>query len=159
MHLDQQRKIAEVIGMLEAEAPEFTGATIQVALEKLKKLLPKDDAVPFDRIVASYHTCLPMLPKMRALTDARKRFVRQRWDERTEYRTIDFWFSFFERVRRSDFLTGRRENERGWLPDFEWLVRPSNFVKILEGRYDNRGESRATPDQQLDHLMARQAAR
>ena len=51
--------------------------------------------------------------------------------------------SFAEAVRkaaRSDFLCGR--NDRGWKMDFDWLIKPTNFPKVLEGRYDNPSTER-----------------
>ncbi len=47
--------------------------------------------------------------------------------------------AFAEAVRKaaaSDFLNGR--NDRGWVADYDWMVKPGNFVKVLEGNYDNR---------------------
>lgn len=41
----------------------------------------------------------------------------------------------FEKSFKSKFLTG--ENNHGWKADFDWILRPENFVKILEGRYDD----------------------
>lgn len=35
----------------------------------------------------------------------------------------------------SDFLNGN--NSRGWAATFDWLVLPNNFIKVLEGNYDN----------------------
>lgn len=40
-----------------------------------------------------------------------------------------------EKAARSDFLNGR--NGRGWLATFDWIFRPENFQKVLEGNYDN----------------------
>jgi hypothetical protein len=36
----------------------------------------------------------------------------------------------------SDFLNGK--NDRGWLATFDWIMRPNNFVKVLEGNFDNK---------------------
>ena len=38
-------------------------------------------------------------------------------------------------VADSDFLNG--QNARGWTADFNWAMRPENFVKILEGQYSD----------------------
>jgi hypothetical protein len=45
---------------------------------------------------------------------------------------------FIEAIRRavqSDFLRG--QNQRGFTLNFDWLIRPNNFPKVLEGNYDN----------------------
>jgi hypothetical protein len=42
----------------------------------------------------------------------------------------------FKLAEQSDFLGGK--NDRGFKADFTWLLDPTNAVKVLEGRYDNR---------------------
>ena len=41
-----------------------------------------------------------------------------------------------ENIKRSDFLRG--QNKSGWIITFDWFVKPTNFLKVLEGNYDNR---------------------
>lgn len=45
------------------------------------------------------------------------------------------------KAAESDFLNGK--NDRGWVATFDWLMKPNNFVKVLEGNYDNTGENKA----------------
>ena len=49
----------------------------------------------------------------------------------------------FERVEKSDFLSGR--NGKWSNCGFDWIFNPSNFVKIIEGNYDNNEK---TPNRQ-----------
>ena len=42
-----------------------------------------------------------------------------------------------ERINSSSFLKG--QNDRGWTITFDWLVRPNNFIKVIEGNYDDKG--------------------
>ncbi len=42
-------------------------------------------------------------------------------------------------IKDSDFLRGR--NKHGWVITFDWFVLPSNFLKVLEGNYENQPES------------------
>ena len=44
----------------------------------------------------------------------------------------------FQRAYRSDFLKG--QNTRGWRATFDWLIKPTNFEKVLSGNYDNNNE-------------------
>lgn len=39
-------------------------------------------------------------------------------------------------IAKSKFLKG--ENDRGWIITFDWLVRPNNFIKVLEGNYTDK---------------------
>lgn len=50
---------------------------------------------------------------------------------------IDTVIAAIERIKDSDFLQGK--NNRNWIITFDWLVKPSNFPKVLEGNYDNSG--------------------
>lgn len=45
------------------------------------------------------------------------------------------------RATQSDFLKG--QNDRQWKMTFDWLVKPNNFIKVLEGNYDNRTNNSA----------------
>jgi len=52
-----------------------------------------------------------------------------------------------EAIHYQPFLTG--ENDRGWLVSFDWILKPSNMSKILEGSYTKirRGDAaRRAPD-------------
>ncbi|WP_428817331.1 helix-turn-helix domain-containing protein [Clostridium butyricum] len=41
-------------------------------------------------------------------------------------------------VKTSDFLKG--QNKNNWIITFDWLIKPNNFTKVLEGNYLNRAE-------------------
>ena len=41
-----------------------------------------------------------------------------------------------ETAAHSDFLNGR--NFKGWTANYDWLIKPENFVKVIEGNYNNR---------------------
>ena len=96
-----------------------------------------DHPCPYKKIVSLYHEICTSLPKVKALTDTRKRYLRARWKE---HPGMDFWRELFEKVEASDFLTGRADygNRKPFIANFEWIIRPNNFAKILEGIYDNR---------------------
>lgn len=37
---------------------------------------------------------------------------------------------------QSDFLKG--QNKKGWRASFDWLIKPTNFEKVISGNYDNK---------------------
>lgn len=96
---------------------------------------PKSPVCPHQEIVALYHEILPSLTRVKEWTDQRQGLLRTRWKEKPERQTVEWWRSFFEYVSKSDFLMGRAENFRA---DLEWLIRPKNFVKVIEGKYHGR---------------------
>lgn len=97
---------------------------------------------PHQEIIAAYHEILPSLARVREWTPERQSFLRKRWTEKEDRQSLDWWRDFFLYVGKSDFLMGRRETKTGAFEcDLEWLVRPQNFVRVLEGRYENRGRA------------------
>lgn len=96
-----------------------------------------EDLIPYQKIVDLYHQKLPQLPKVYALTEARKASIRARWRDGS-CPDLEAWGAFFEVVAKSNFLTGQARPTGDRKPvraDLEWLTRESNFVKVLEGRY------------------------
>lgn len=49
--------------------------------------------------------------------------------------------SAIERVKQSAFLRG--QNKNGWVATLDWLLKPNNFYKVLEGNYADH-ENRST---------------
>ena len=58
---------------------------------------------------------------------------------------VDNWTEAITRAAQSPLLTGQTGN--GWKADFDWLAKPANFTKLLEGNYDPRNShnGNATP--------------
>lgn len=48
--------------------------------------------------------------------------------------------------KNSNFIQGM--NDRSWVADFDWITKPANFIKILEGNYKNKdnGKSNSGPE-------------
>lgn len=92
---------------------------------------------PYEAIRDLYHEILPELRQCRSLTETRKGYLRQRWNEKPGP-DLESWRKYFAYVRESDFLMGRKCGSDGRPPfdaDLEWLTRPNNFAKTLEGKY------------------------
>lgn len=55
-----------------------------------------------------------------------------------------------ENIKTSDFLQGK--NKFGFTVSFDWFVKPTNFPKVLEGNYNNRGtpQNKSSTAQMLD---------
>jgi len=89
-------------------------------------------ACPQKEIIELYHTILPELPQVRTWPESNQKILRTRWKEEPERQTITWWESYFKYIHESAFLTGR---ETDFTADLEWVVRPKNMTKILNGRY------------------------
>lgn len=95
---------------------------------------------PFEKILDLYHLALPELPAVLLLTDKRKEHLRSRWRESPVHQDLQFWAEYFAQVKRSRFLLGKtagRNGEKPFRATFDWLLKPSNFVKVIEGNYDD----------------------
>ena len=49
---------------------------------------------------------------------------------------LDAFLETIKNINECPFLLG--QNERGWVITFDWLIKPSNFAKVLEGNYKPR---------------------
>jgi uncharacterized protein YdaU (DUF1376 family) len=98
-------------------------------------------------VIDLYHQHLPTLRKVEIWGTARQGYLRQRWREvaaeisATEPVTTEailkWWEGFFRHVGQSKFLTGKVNSKdgRAFTADLEWVIKPSNFAKIIEGKY------------------------
>jgi len=104
---------------------------------------PDENSIPYEDILASFNKHLSAyLPRASRLPGGRKNVIRARWNENTDQRSIEWWDTLFARAAASDFITGRRPAGNGhenWRANFDWLIKPANVTKLLEGNYDNRG--------------------
>jgi hypothetical protein len=103
--------------------------------------------VPYKFIVDKFNELCTSLPQILKLTDSRKRIVKSRWKELGDNK--ESFIEFFQRVEDSDFLSGRAKD---WTASFDWIMKASNFPKILEGNYDNRYQE-STPSFQSNEAI------
>jgi uncharacterized protein YdaU (DUF1376 family) len=94
-----------------------------------------------------YHQHLPTLRRVEVWNAARQGYLRQRWrevaTELAQTKAIDandvlaWWADFFRHIGTSKFLTGKVNSKDGrpFAADLEWILKPSNFAKIIEGKY------------------------
>ena len=71
-------------------------------------------------------------PKVRALSASRKKAVLARIKELG----FEGWKAAILKASQSDFLTGKTDNP--FVASFDWLSKPTNMNKVIEGNYDNR---------------------
>ena len=67
-----------------------------------------------------------------------------------EFDGLDDWRRALNIIEGSAFLCG--ENDRSWKPIFDWLCKPDNITKVLEGTYGN-GRARTYDDADLTDDM------
>lgn len=89
-----------------------------------------------ERIIDSWNSL--GLQGLRTIANQRKTLLGARIKEFGE----DSIFEAIEKIRDSDFLKG--QNRRGWVITFDWLIKPNNYVKVLEGNYNDE-EKQTSP--------------
>jgi hypothetical protein len=118
---------------------------------------------PIQAIVDAYHAaCCPPMPRVAKLTDARRQFIRARWHEAPERQSLEWWQGYWQHCADSAFLRGEGDGQPGrppFLADMEWLTRPANMVKVLEGKYhrEARPEDMLNRTQRINLATARWA--
>ena len=91
----------------------------------------------YSRTLELFSDICKSLPKPQEITPERKNLIDNGEEKLKEYgKTFE---EFFNEVEESDFLSGRSGKWTGC--NFDWILKPLNMVKILEGNYTNQGES------------------
>ena len=78
-------------------------------------------------------------------TPTREKALQNLLDTSADRKNPLWWQQVLDRVSLSEFLRNS-VNERNWFT-LDWLLNESNLVKLLEGRYDNRPDSKPAPMQ------------
>lgn len=94
----------------------------------------RGENIPFGEIKDLFHRLCPSLPRLRELTDTRRAAVRAGWKAANGRGTAHFE-ELFAAAEASNFLSGRNGEWAGC--SFDWLLKPANAVKVLEGNYSN----------------------
>ena len=94
--------------------------------------------VDYQKLVDMYHEKCPSLPKIKALTAARKQNLKNLLSKYTPEQIIDV----FQMAQASALLRGEANGKgyENFIAGFDWITNQENFVKILEGKYDSRGQ-------------------
>jgi len=148
---DTCRPEAEVEVEVEERNTNTNVPTARVASARAAATRVRSPDCPTDALVALWHEhCAPPLATLGVVNESRRHAVAMRWREVCTESHFDRdggleWFRwlFAERVHASDFLNGRnppRNRERVWCASWDWLMRPTNFAKVVDGNYENGGK-------------------
>lgn len=90
---------------------------------------------PSQKIADLFNSTCKTLPSVKVLTDKRKKTISIRWKEDKGRQTLSWWQDYFKMVDNSSFLRGDKTDFNA---SFDWLLGPSNMVKVLEGNYEDK---------------------
>lgn len=94
---------------------------------------PSSNQIDYESIRNLYNEICVSFPKCTVLSDARKKAIKARMNSG---RTVEDFETLFRKAEASEFLKGK--NDQNWRANFDWLIKDGNFVKVLDGNYDNR---------------------
>lgn len=122
-----------------AECTALTENTAETSSEIKSSRRQQADNCPAQKIADLFNELLtPALPAVVLMNPDRKAKVKARWNENPVHQSLEFWAEYFALIKQSDFLMGRSNGKNGGKPfraTFDWLIAPSNFVKVVEGNY------------------------
>lgn len=107
------------------------GLSFAVNCKKEKIAAKKSAPIEYEKIVALYNEICVSLPKVTTISQNRKNAIRIL---NSEY-SMEQIEKGFKKAQASEFLTGKNKS---WRANFDWLIKKANFVKTLEGNYDDR---------------------
>lgn len=117
--------------------------------EENENLIPTGKSkIDYEAIVQIFNSVCINLPKVSKLSEKRKSLLKNRIAESS----LEALGDVFRKVSESRFLNG--ESSTGWKADFDWILNPSNYLKISEDNYKNpdhgtRNNNSATTDSDL----------
>ncbi len=112
--------------------------TLSSNADELPLGLEKNSNEFYDRVKFFFNEHCKNFRPVSLLTDKRKQTINARKREHGEAAV----FEMLKKAGQSAFLAG--QNTRGWCADFDWLFKPTNFVKVLENKYANKEQFTST---------------
>lgn len=91
----------------------------------------KRKRIDYEEITELFNSICVSLPKVVTLSDSRKKTIKARLSEYT----IEQVKEVFVLTEKSSFLSGRSGS---WQANFDWIMKPTNFVKVFEGNYNDK---------------------
>ncbi|WP_405345637.1 phage replication initiation protein [Ruminococcus sp.] len=84
----------------------------------------------YQAVVDKFNSICKSLPRVKSLNDERRKAIKNA-QKVLDGMTFD---ELFSKIESSDFLTGRGGK---WSCCFDWILKPTNLTKIVEGNYNN----------------------
>ena len=101
------------------------------------------EILTYQLIVDMFNEICVSFPHVTAISERRKAAIKARMKQ---YNGEQFK-RLFEIAESSDFLKGK--NNRDWVANFDWLMKDSNFAKVLDGNYGDFSQ-KSDPNKSYD---------
>lgn len=96
----------------------------------------EEDGEAYEAVYELFNSVCADLPKVLSGTPERERELDRLFAGTGG--SLDRFRKVFEKAAASDFLCGRTASGNGWRATFDWLISENNWLRVLEGSYDNR---------------------
>ena len=106
-------------------------------LKRFLKDLKNAPAADFKLILEKYNAVCKALPSATKLTDKRKRAILRLLKDGYDLDEL------FRKAAESRFLSG--DNKQKWHASLDWLLIPSNALKVIEGNYSPTSSKPTAP--------------
>lgn len=126
--------------------------TNNVTTDNRYKILDNRDErkdINYQQIKDLYNETCVSFPRLTALSDKRKQTIKARLNSYSFEQIKEV----FKKAEASDFLKGK--NNRDWQANFDWLMKDSNFAKVLDGNYDNKKQEKGNTSYDLSEFNER----
>ena len=118
------------------DSTEIESGNAEEDIEEEKEIEKEKDikiSSDLQSVVNLYHSICVSYPRIRSLSDARKKAIKAR----LKSYSLDDFKTVFENAEASSFLKG---TDGGWKASFDWLIKEANMLKVLEGNYADKGK-------------------
>ena len=106
-------------------------------LKRFIKALKSPPTMDYKVILEQYNSICRSLPPATRLTDKRKRAISRLIKDGYDLPEL------FRAAAQSPFLSGA--NKQGWHASLDWLLIPSNALKVIEGNYSDHTAPLSAP--------------
>ena len=101
---------------------------------------PQEPSFDYEKFCAFFNETMKkhgsLIPQIRGIDSKRQGAIHARMKEYGE----SALYEVVKKAAVSTFMNGG--SNRGWRADFNWIFGPTNFVKVLEGNYDDQKDTR-----------------
>ena len=130
---DNQRETQYSIDKYSIDKVSIDKVSISATPSPRTASFSQNENVDYRTVIDTFNKICVSLPKVQSVTEERKKHIKALKDTIEENGGFE---AFFKRVEASDFLCGR--SDKVWKCGFDWIMKRSNAIKIIEGSYDNQ---------------------
>ena len=94
----------------------------------------KEEKIDCQEVADAFNETCVSLPRVLKLTNKRKKAI----NSILKKYSLEELKNIFKKVEDSSFLNGNSDKWSG--ATFDWLLKESNFIKVMEGNYDDKGK-------------------